>query len=58
MIALVLLTPIIGLGLILLLEHVERWAFDNHDLVIAARPRAAGARPAPTRSSAAARNVP
>jgi hypothetical protein len=56
MIAVVLLTPIIGLGLILLLAYVERWALDN-DERSPAGPPAAGMSPAPPRSAAAVRNV-
>lgn len=58
MIAVVLLTPIIALGLVLLLEHIEEWAFDRDERITVARRRAAGASPAPTRSATVARNMP
>lgn len=53
----VFLAPLVGLGLIMLLEHVERWAFDNDELITAARRRAAVMSTVPTRSASAARNL-
>lgn len=53
----VFLAPLVGLGLIMLLEHVERWAFDNDERITAARRRAAVRSPVPARSATAARNL-
>jgi len=59
MIAVVLLTPIIALGLVLLLEHIEEWAFDRDERITVARRRAPRSpSPAPTRSATVARNMP
>lgn len=53
----VFLAPLVGLGLIVLLEHVEEWAFQNDQRIDAARPGATSGGSTPQRPPTQARPV-